>query len=264
MAKLDGRLTANRNEARVLRALHRFGWLRTRDIAVLIWQRWLNRPTDGPTFARVVASASGIRMAQRTMRRMHERRLVLRAMAPDGSVIYALAEGGARRLRDAGVTAVSGKDAVRDFSAAYYRHRVIANEVAIGAIVAGYRVSTEREIAQGRWLGGLDGIAGKRADVVLLSGRAIWWVEVERSRKNASDYRKLLTWLKIVADDLSITTRPYGVDGLRWQAIVFICTAAFRDRLRRDLQAAGVPVDALGATLRFETSLYKLQAMQFA
>lgn len=56
---------------------------------------------------------------------------------------------GARRLKEAGVAAVSSKDLVRSFSGAYYRHRCIANEVAVSGIVQGFRAATEREIAQG-------------------------------------------------------------------------------------------------------------------
>ena len=65
-------------------------------------------------------------------------------------------------------------------------------------MVQGYRISTEREIAQGAWLGGKAGIAGKRPDVVIRNGSRVWLVEVERSRKNAKEYAALLSWLAIL------------------------------------------------------------------
>src|SRR5690554_722973 len=149
MTTKDGRAVARENEVRVLRALHRFGWLRTRDLAALGWQRWARNPTSEPSLKPAPPTAAGVRMAQRTLRRLRAKRQVLSSRAPDGSLIYALAEAGARLLLQAGVTAVTGKDLLRSFSAAHFRHRCIANEIAVGAVVEGFRVATEREIAQG-------------------------------------------------------------------------------------------------------------------
>lgn len=55
----DGRAIAHDNEVRVLRALHRFGWLRTRDLAALVWQHWHARPLNEPDFQPPAAPASG-------------------------------------------------------------------------------------------------------------------------------------------------------------------------------------------------------------
>mgnify|MGYP000853832867 FL=1 len=54
MTNKDGRAIARENEVRVLRALHRFGWLRTRDLAVLVWQRWARSPAEEPDRKSVV------------------------------------------------------------------------------------------------------------------------------------------------------------------------------------------------------------------
>jgi hypothetical protein len=264
MQTKDGRASARENEVRVLRALHRFGWLRTRDLAALVWQHWLKRPVGEPDLRPPRASASGLRMAQRTLRRLAAARQVLRAQAPDGSVIYALAEAGARRLQQFGVPAASGKDLIRSFSAAQFRHRSVANEIAIGGIIAGFRVSTEREIAQDRWLGGAGGISGKKPDVLLNDGGQIWWVEVEKSRKNAKDYARLLNWLARVGSD---ALRPSGPallgDGLRWAKAVFVCTPAFRAKLCRDLAAAGWKRSSIDSFVMFEPSLYSLEDIRF-
>lgn len=264
LMRRDGRQVARENEARVLRALHRFGWLRTRDLAALCWRRWAFRPSGTPGVGPTPPTASAVRMTQRTMRRLREARQVIAAQGPDGSCLYALSEGGARALKDAGVTAISGKDLVRNYSSAYYRHRCIANEVAISAMVQGFRASTEREIAQGAWLGGEAGIAGKRPDVLLREGHKVHWVEVERSRKNAKDYKALLVWLGKVLQD---STRRDGArllgPGEVWGRLIFICTPAFEAKLRKDLAGAGWTTQQVDALPSFESALYSFEDTLF-
>lgn len=260
----DGRQVARENEGRVLRALHRFGWLRTRDLAALCWRRWASRPSGMPGVGPTLPTASAVRMAQRTMRRLHDARLVITAQGPDGSRLYALSEGGARALKDVGVTAISGKDVIRGFSSAHFRHRCIANEIAIAGIVQGFRASTEREIAQGAWLGGEAGIAGKRPDVLLRAGSTVHWLEVERSRKNARDYQALLLWLGKVQQDKGRRdgSRLLG-PGQVWGRIVFICTQAFEAKLRKDLGAAGWGAQQVDALVAFESALYRFEDTLF-
>ena len=258
MTARNGRIIATENEIRVLRGLHRFGWLRTRDIATLVWQRWQSQPFGEPDLRPPVATTSGIRMAQRTLRRLVDARQLLRGQAPDGSRIYALSQAGARRLQHSGIAASSGKDLIRTFSTGQFRHRSIANEIAISGILAGCRVSTEREIAQDKWLGAAEGIAGKKPDVLLRADNRIFWCEVERSRKNAKDYAKLLKWLKLVASDAGGESRMLG-DGQLWAKVVFVCTSAFEVRLRRDLLAAGYKKSLFYTLLCFETKLYRFE-----
>jgi len=265
MTNKDGRAIARENEVRVLRALHRFAWLRTRDLAALVWQRWARSPAGEPDLKPPVATDTGLRMAQRTLKRLRDKRLVLSSRAPDGSVIYALAEAGARALQQIGVAAVTGKDMVRGFSTAYFRHRSIANEIAVVAIVAGYRVSTEREIAQGLWLGGEQGIAAKKPDVLIRGGGQVWWVEVERSRKNAKDYSRLLQWLNAVGRDAFRQSGPMLLgEGLRWGKVAFICTPAFQAKLTHDLTAAGWKKVHIDTLIAFNTSLYSFEDITFS
>lgn len=264
MSSKDGRQIARENEARVLRALHRFGWLRTRDLAALCWRRWASRPSGQPGVGPTQPTASAVRMAQRTLRRLRDARLVIAGQGPDGSVIYALSEGGARALKELGVTAISGKDLVRGFSSAYYRHRCIANEIAISGIVQGFRASTEREIAQGHWLGGEAGIAGKRPDVLLRSGNRVWWVEVEKSRKNVRSYQAFLVWLGNVLQD---STRRDGSrllgPGQMWGQAIFICTPGFEAKLRADLASAGWTQKQVDAFVCFKSALYRFEDTLF-
>jgi len=262
----DGRVLARENELRVLRALHRFGWLRTRDLAVLVWQRWAAKPSsDGPNLRRLLPTAAGLRMAQRTLRRLRDARQVLSSLAPDGSTLYALAEAGARCLQSIGVAATSGKDLLRQFSSSHFRHRCIANEIAIAAIVGGFRASTDRETAQGHWLGGASGIAGKRPDALLRSSELMWWVEVERSRKNAKDYAKLLAWLDEVLLDATQASGPQLLGkNLFLAKVVFICTPAFRNKLLKELSAIGWQKKILAELFVFETSLYTFMDINFS
>lgn len=262
----DGRVAAHDNEIRILRALHRFGWLRTRDLAALVWQRWAAKAhPDGPNLQPPAATQAGLRMAQRTLRRMRQVRWVLSSQAPDGSVIYAMSEVGARILRGIGVAAITGKDQVRSFSTSHFRHRCIANEIAIGAIIAGFRVSTEREISQGLWVGGKQGIAGKLPDVLLRSSSQVWWVEVERSRKNVKSADGLRCWLSAFKQD---ALRQSGSvllgEKLSWAKVVFICTPAFRAKLCSDLEAAGWSEKEIKMLLTFEMSLYQFRDILFS
>lgn len=265
MANKDGRAVARENELRVMRALHRCGWLRTRDLAALVWQRWARNPIGEPSLAPSAPTAAGLRMAQRTLSRLRGKRLVLSSRAPDGSLIHTLAEAGARALQQIGVAAATGKDLVRNFSSGHYRHRCIANAIAVSAIVAGYRVSTEREIAQGLWLGGEQGIAGKKPDVLIRSGPLVWWVEVERSRKNAKDYARLLKWLGTVAQDAFRTSGAVLLgENMRWAKVVFVCTATFQAKLCRDLAGAGWKKVHFDTFLSFQTSLYSFEDITFS
>jgi hypothetical protein len=203
-------------------------------------------------------------MAQRTLFRLRETHLIIHCQAPDGSRIHALSEGGARALKDAGLVAASGKDLVRGFSSAYFRHRCISNQIAISGITQGFRASTEREIAQGLWIGREAGIEGKRPDVLLRSGNQVFWIEVERSRKNEKDYKALIAWLgKIIRDKL----RPEGGQllgpGNSWERVIFICTPAFRDRLCRSLVDSGWSKNHIELLLSFECALYKFEDILF-
>ncbi|MCA8137304.1 hypothetical protein [Burkholderia cepacia] len=262
MKARDGRIIAREREKNLLISLGRFGFLRTRDCAALrpLWGRGA---TGEPTLEAPVATASDIRMAQRTLRRLADARQVLRGQGPDGSVIYSLSEAGARRLQSVGIAATTGKDLVRAFSSAHFRHRTIANEIAIGALRAGYYISTERELSQGKSLIG-ERIADKKPDVLLRGAdKQIFWIEVERSRKNAREYTKLLNWLKLVADDAKGESKLLG-DGMKWGKVIFVCTPAFRAKLMRDLMAAGWKKRSLDALISFSTELYRFEDIVFA
>lgn len=261
---MDGRQVAQDNETNVLRALHRFGWLRTRDLACLVWQSMAKTPAKaGPSLTPPQATSSAIRMAQRTLARLRQRRLVLTTQAPNGSLIHALSERGARVLQGLGVAASTGKDLVRDYHAAYFLHRNIANEVAISGMLEGFRAATERETAQGRWLGGMAGILGKKPDVLLRAGNMVWWVEVER-RKNQQDYARLLRWLDAIWSNCPRPGEAASLaDNVQLKRVVFVCSMVIANKLAKDLQARGWSADQIASRIRFETSLYDFKAILF-
>lgn len=258
----DGQELARENDSNALRALHRFGWLRTRDLGSLLWQDWARTPPKaGPSLRPPTATPSGIRMAQRTVARLRRDRLILTTQAPNGSLIHALSERGARALQNMGIAASSGKDMVREFGAAYFLHRSIANEIAISGILEGYRVATERETAQGRWLGGMGGICGKKPDVLLRASDRAWWVEVER-RKNQSDYARLLTWLDKIWETSARLGEPAQLlNNVRLVQVVFICSGATARKLATDLASRGWSAEMLTTRIRFETSLYSFRTI---
>ncbi|MBU9218209.1 hypothetical protein [Burkholderia gladioli] len=261
----DGRVRAMENEVKVLRTLHRLGWARAQDIAATVWTRWERRPAGEPDFTPVTPGASALRMAQRTLKRLLAARQVLRGQAMNGSVIYSLAEGGARRLRELGVPAETGKDLVRQFSAAQFMHRSVGNQLAVSGIVAGFRVTTEHEVARGRWFGAVYGIKGKRPDVLLNDGKRLWWMETEKSRRNARDYQRLLVWLTAVRDDAMRTCGSALLpDGLTWAKVVFVCGRSFEAKLCRDLLSAGWKKSDIEHIIMFKPTLYNNEDIKFA
>ena len=240
MNERDGRAVARRNELHTLKALHKHGWLRSRDVAALLWSRPRSAPLKGQfALEPVLVSPSALRMAQRTLSRVRTGHQIICHGAPDGSQIYGLSEVGARVLREQDIPARSGKDWLRRFSIQQYHHRRLSTEIAIAAMLQGYRVATEHEIAMGTWLGGSDGVYGKKPDVLIRFGKYVLWVEVERSRRNRHDYTKLLAWLQQlwpVSSQLHPAALP---GGHHLQQVIFISNRSFIERLEIDLGKLG-------------------------
>lgn len=189
--------------------------------------------------------------------------MVLMTQAPNGSWIYALSEKGARTLQAIGLPASTGKDMLRRYHAAFFLHRNVANEVSISATLQGFRVSTEREIAQGKWIGGSDGIFGKRPDVVIRFGSEAWLVEVERSHRNRKDYAHLLTFLGKVWRGCRLGQSADLGGGHQLRQVIFVCTQGFAKKLAKDVLNLGWSTEELAVRIRFETSLYTFKDIAF-
>jgi DNA-binding PadR family transcriptional regulator len=224
----DGRVTAQKNELDILTNINRFGWLRSRDLAALIWPE-----------AKTIDSAMA--MAQRTLKRLKDDGQILHRIAPDGATVYALSEAGARRLgEERGILARSGKDLIRELG--NYEHRCYANIFAIHRITAGQRVWTEREIQTRR--APIRAVKNKIPDgLVDLTGplhapdiTVLGWVEVERGYKKKADFDKMLAFIFHILGSLDSQGRPSDdmfcaeVDVYIEQAIIQIASA---DQLNR-------------------------------
>lgn len=257
MAKQNGREIALAHDVSLLKALHKFGWLRTRDLAALHWMPRVKRSGQGFEPVPIEVSATARRMAQRTLQRLRQQHKVVWIEAPDGSIIYGLAEGGARQLMNLGIPAKSGKDQVRRVSLSQFHHRRLANEIVIGALLQGYRANTEFEIAAGLWLGGKAGVAGKKPDFVARIGKDVWLGEVERSARNKAGYASLLEALLTMWRPGLGAGRPAELlDGHRLHQVVFVANAAFIARVSDDLRAAGWTEDMVSQRIKGVPLLY--------
>lgn len=253
------------NEIEVLKALHKFGWLRSKDLASLIWQKKDKRFSNNePEFCKPVSSPSGLRMAQITLKRLKDKKLILAALTPDNSNIYALSQKGANHLNTVGIDTVSGKDLMRFFSFEQYRHRVISNEITISGILQGFKVFSEREIAQNKWYFDKAGYLGKKPDCFIQWKEYGWWVEVERSRKNQKDHAFLLNWLNAVFENCKRPhEKPVLTKTLSLQKVVFICTPVFEKKLVADLIRLGWSQEQIFLRLIFLQSLYSFRQINF-
>ena len=259
--KRNGCEIARHNELAVLKALHKYAWLRTRDLAALLWMKVKASPGREFTVAPLMVEASPLRMAQRTLSRLRTDRQVIWRQAPDGSLIFGLAEAGSRRLVSLGIPAKSGKDQVRRVSLSQYHHRRLANEIAILASLQKFRVSSESEIAAGLWLGGLTGINGKKPDVVVRDGKKVWWVEVERSRRNQRDYQKLLSWLNTMWPTNRHNVGPANLPGGHiLEKVLFVCEGAFINRLITGLRDSGWSAEQIERRISAIRLLYVTEA----
>lgn len=264
MRTRDGREVAIEQQTSIMRLLHRYGWLRTRDLASLSGGMVSKTPPKaGPSLQPPVASPVDIRRVQRHLAKLKDLRLVLMTQAPNGSWIYALSEKGARTLQGLGLAASTGKDLLRSYHAAFFLHRNIANEVAVSATLQGFRVSTEREIAQGKWIGGSDGIFGKRPDVAIRSGADTWFVEVERSHRNRKDYAHLLAFLGKVWHGCRVGLCAALGGGHQLRQVIFVSTQGFARKLSKDLLDHGWSPEELAVRVRFETLLYNFKDIAF-
>lgn len=253
------------NEIKVLKALHKFGWLRTKDLACLVWQTADRKNSNKePEFCQPAHSPSALRMAQITLKRLRDKKYILGATAPDSSKIYALSQRGANHLNAVGIDTVSGKDLLRLFSFEQYRHRVISNEIAISGILQGFKVFTEREIAKNKWHFDKAGYLGKKPDCFIQNKEYAWWVEVERSRKNQKDYAFLLDWLNQVFQSCKRPhEKPAITEQVSIQKVVFICTPVFEKRLISDLEKMGWSEEQIFLRLIFIRSLYSFRQLSF-
>ncbi len=261
----SGLAIATDNEISVLRYLHQYGWLRSKDLASLCWQKHDRRFSNSePEFIRPIYTTSGLRMAQITLRRLKIKKYVLTAYAPDNSIIYALSQKGVNRLNTLGIDSVSGKDLLRQYSFEQYRHRIISNELSIAGQLQGFKVYAERQIAQNKWLFNYKGLNGKKPDCLILNRDYCWWIEVERSKKNQKDYLALIKWLdEVHKSSKRPHEKPVLTRNLALFKVVFVCSELFEKRLVGDLIKLGWELDMIYFRIFFLKTLYSFRQLYF-
>jgi hypothetical protein len=191
---LDNRVKSRLNQEKVLRALHRFGWLPVRQVHKTCW------PEDETP-----------RSAQRYLAQLLTLKHVTRKEGPDGSWVYALSSLGARRMRvEMGIVAAYDPEFSRRSEAAY-QHRILANEVCVWwkrlHSDDGGDYFTEHEIVTGRapfrWAPQyLSDPKGKIPDAILSLEKPVtgenkyakWlaWVEVEHADKPTPEHEHMI------------------------------------------------------------------------
>lgn len=230
---MDTRKIAAARRLKALEAIHRFGYLRALDVAVLLLGR-----VDG----------SSVRIAQRILARMVELRLVVMHRGKVGDhAHYAIAEAGARFLRQEGHEhARSSTDTLKNSGGG---HRDAANIACFLLERQGWpEYCTERQIQTGR---GVVRELGKKVPDALAFDRQeglVAWVEVENCRRGWRDMQSLASWLLRTAfpEGMREQRRLMQLaEGLFLDKVVFVIAspkaATFQTRLCRHL---GVTMDS--------------------
>ncbi len=185
-----GAIRGRENEEQVLVALHKFGWLTTRQIGQIVWP-------DGK---------SSIAMARRVLARLKDRRFLVYRPLPQQNHAWVLTTEGAKRLHEMGCEdAKRGTDLLRGKKANVWFHRWLANEILIQSRLPFESFSTEYEIQGHRSPLSLypphrKSYLGKIPDALFITqtnnGRTyLDWIEVELSRKRISDLKNLIRFM---------------------------------------------------------------------
>jgi hypothetical protein len=81
------------------------------------------------------------------------------------------------------------------------------------------------------------GVLGKKPDVLIRSGKSVWWVEVDRNRRNQTDAKKLLNWLDALWPPHARSDEPAPLPGgQELVKVVFIANRTFGERLAHELR----------------------------
>lgn len=171
------RMQGHRLELDALHLLHRFGWLRAREIGILLYS----------------SSNQSRTLAERLLRRLVEKRQIFARplQGENGRKLaqaYLIGQAGANRLwEELGIDAWTSKDITISST---WIHDLIAHQILARWKNKGFQVVTERELHR-RTCSGIkipDGLARP-------PGQEWTWLEVERSRKSGQAMRKQAEYL---------------------------------------------------------------------
>lgn len=246
--KRDSKLVADEYDRAVLEALHRFGWLPTRDLSTLIWPRHQGTSCAKRSLARLRRAGYIAQTATQVTRGRGG--AVIADRAPDGAVISVLTEAGAAFLRaNRELPAVPGEHLLPGF-AATYRHRCLSNQFVIdwlkknaetsGTICTEYEIATRRSVLNRK--DGCDGdkiadafivqdapnswLAARRREAEKMGWKFVpqrWatWIEVENAYKKAPEQKKMGRELcRLVGGDVLY---PTNQDGVVIGAVLVLC-----------------------------------------
>lgn len=188
----DNREKGAEANIRTLYWIHRFGYITTQELAYLL--------QCDESYARKV------------LIRLRDQRYIQTSRLPGGTPAHTLLTRGARFLASEGPSEEIYRatyDTVRSISAPSWQHRRWCNRVAAGFMRerkhrrAAY---TERDILTNNLIRVRNTPRSKIPDVLLDEtppeeepGESMIWVEVERSKKKESDYKKLIDVAAIIA-----------------------------------------------------------------
>ena len=174
---LKPRQISEQNDVKGLHAIHRFRWLRSREIGNVLWPNQKNRHTS----------------AARLIRKWVQQDWVIERKLPEAyGPAYVLSQRGANFLQQHGITAKSGKRVgvfLKDKSwvpnRVTYKHDLLANGFMTFMLGSGANIKTEFEIAEANPINRKipDGLVQLDDDWIA--------IEVERERKTGENARKL-------------------------------------------------------------------------
>lgn len=171
-------------ELEALHFLHRFGWLRAREIGLLVYADKENSKV----------------LAERLLRRLIKKKQISdRPLQTDGGGTFAraflLSTSGAERLRvELGVDARSGKDVSISSS---WKHDLISHQILALCHNKGFEIVTERELRQKSCHG------EKIPDGLFTTTKGPWiCIEVERSRKSGASMARQAKFLAAAAQGM--------------------------------------------------------------
>lgn len=187
---VDGRVVAQENELKVLKAVNLFGHLRRSEIAAAIW------PTSSPRSAEA--------MVRRTVKRLLDSGDLLERPNSLGGLSLILSPRGATKLNSEGLDADDGKN-LSSVEGPQFYHRTLGTRYLIEKAVAGAEVFGEYALIKGRapvsrahlserfhkYPDGLAVYPGEHRHYQP-EYTAADWIEVESAFKADDDYEKLI------------------------------------------------------------------------
>lgn len=163
----DGFLVGQENDLEGLHWLAKFGFLRAKDVGVLLWGKEEN----------------SFKYGQRICRKWLDKGYVLKRELPSkAGGAFVLAAGGVKFLNENGINSKTGKDwgSIKNGEwspPTEWKHHVITNSFLCYLKSRSLSIVTENELRK-------NGATGKLPDGIFFSGENAFWIEVENHRKS--------------------------------------------------------------------------------